>query len=218
VKGAFSGGARGALSALASPAPIEPAAREIAAAASRLEALGVAVVAAVAPPVLLDGHAGRACERLLGTPVSDPAPHWARVSAMLYSSILEGWSRGFVDRAAARALVGWGCAATRARFGAERAGACLGAVGVGALGDEPVYRSPDELADDVAIARACGVDDLALFELAGVLAKARTEGPAAPERWLAAFVETPAGAAPPPLPRAARAALAGLTIALSAAK
>ena len=79
---------------------------------------------------------GACAERALGTPVSDPAPHWARVSAMLYSSILEG----LVAQASSIARAGAGAARVgmpqaRGRdFGADRAGACLGAVGVGALG------------------------------------------------------------------------------------
>jgi hypothetical protein len=54
-----------------------------------------------------------------------------------------------------------------------------------------VYRAPNELADDVAIARAAGVDDLALFDLAGAVARPPLDD------WLDAFVSTaPADSAP----------------------
>ena len=55
----------------------------------------------------------------------------------------------------------------------------------GALDHEPVYRGPFELADDVAIAASCGVTDLTLFDLGGVMRR----GPA--EAWLEAFIAPP---------------------------
>jgi hypothetical protein len=177
------------------------AAREaIAAVAARLHAAGCAVSAAVALPVLL----GPGWEALLGTPVSGVA--WDHVSPMLYTSMLEGWSRGLLARRDARALLAWSCRAAALRFG-PIAGASLGAVGTGAFGDEPTYRSPAELADDVAVARAAGLDDLALFELGGVLRRAPAEA------WLSAFTRAePAARLPEATPRA-RAAIAGARVA-----
>jgi hypothetical protein len=122
---------------------------------------------------------------------------------MLYTSILEGWSHGLLRRADALALGAAGCAASRARFGAK-AGASLGAVGPGAFGDEPVYRSPGELAEDVGAARAEGVDDLALFDLGGVLRRPPAEA------WLEAFTTAPAR--PAPETRRAHAALLALQV------
>ncbi len=157
--------------------------------AARLHDGGALVSAAVALPVLLDRPAGEggsrrgglAWQEALGTPV-DGIP-WDHVSPMLYTSIVEGWSRGLLARRDARAILAWACRASAARFG-PRAGASLGAVGTGAFGDEPVYRTPAELADDVAIARAASVDDLALFELGGLLRRPPAEA------WLEAFTET----------------------------
>jgi hypothetical protein len=54
-------------------------------------------------------------------------------------------------------------------------------VGTGAFGDEPSYRSVDELRRDVAIATAAGITDLSLFDLGGILRR----GPAA--AWLEAL-------------------------------
>ncbi|MDB4998076.1 MAG: hypothetical protein JWM74_5508, partial [Myxococcaceae bacterium] len=85
-----------------------------------------------------------------------------------------------VGRARALRVLARTCTATRARFGGT-AGISLGAVGLGALGNEPVYRSPTELAEDVAIARAAGLDDLTLLDLGGVLTRDD------PEAWLEAF-------------------------------
>lgn len=147
---------------------------------------GVATSAAIVPLVLTDGPAS-GWERLLGTPVS--APPWGRVSAMLYTSLFEGYSRGALGREDAVALLAWGCRAAARRFG-PRAGASLGAVGKGALGDEPVYRSVAELREDVAATAAAGVSDLSLFDLGGVLARPPAEA------WLEAFVAPPEARSP----------------------
>ncbi len=165
---------------------------------------GMDTLAVAVPMVLLDRPASTRWQGLLGTPVDGPA--WSGVNVMLYTSILEGWSRGLFDRRGAMTVLGAACRATAERFGA-RGSVSLGAVGTGAFGDEPTYRAPSELARDVAIARAAGVDDLTLFDLGGVLAR----GPH--EAWLDAFVETepdPA-AAPESLRGRAALSLAGLT-------
>jgi hypothetical protein len=153
---------------------------------------GVRISAAAPPTVLLDPEAGerRPFQEMLGTPVDGLL--WDHVSVMLYTSIIEGWSVGVLRREDTRALLGAFAALAEARFG-EKAGVSLGAVGVGAFGDEPVYRSSDELADDVAIVTAAGALDLTLFDLGGVL---RREDP---EAWLEAFTRTaPAERVPAP--------------------
>jgi len=149
--------------------------------AADLAARGVEPSAAIMPLLLLDGPE-RGWERVLGTPVTGVG--FGRVNAMLYTSLFEGWSRGLLRRADALSLLAWGSRAAARRFG-EAAGVSLGVVGVGALGGEPMYRSVRELREDVAVARAAGVEDLALFDLGGVLARPPAEA------WLEAFVDTP---------------------------
>jgi hypothetical protein len=168
-----------------------------------MRTLGVECSAAFAPPVLLDSKGSAVWQRLLGTPVDRLG--WARAGPMLYTSLFEGWSRKFIDRDAARALLAAGCTRTRERFG-KAAAASLGCVGTGALESEPVMRSVDELADDVAISRASGVDDLALFDLGGIYRRSKN-GDGAGEAWLDAFVETEAAVRVPELPFALRAML-----------
>jgi len=136
---------------------------------------------AVWPFVALDG-ARAGWQTLLGTPVDALAAD--HVSVMMYTSILEGWSRGAVRRPDACELLAGATARATAKWGA-RAGVSLGCVGTGAFADEPIYRSPRELAEDVAIARAAGCDALSLFDLGGVLARAPAEA------WLEAFTGTP---------------------------
>lgn len=168
------------LAALAPHPALAPARAVLGRTVDDLAARGITTSLAVWPLVALDGASERGWQRLLGTPVDGLAA--SHVSIMLYTSLLEGWSRGALRRTDAAALL---AAATRRalrRWG-PRAGVSLGCVGVGAFGDEPTYRDARELADDVAIARAAGCDALSLFDLGGVLARPR------PEPWLDAFVD-----------------------------
>jgi hypothetical protein len=158
-------------------------------------ALGVAPWGAVVPLVLADRLGFGAWQHVLGTPV-DALP-LAGVCVMLYSSLV-GYTRGLLRRDHGEALVWLGASAARRRW-AQRAMVGLGAVGPGALGDEPIYGDVHELVADVALARAAGVDDLALFDLGGALDRPPFE------RWLDALVHTPAATHPPRLGRRIRA-------------
>jgi len=179
----------------APPQSVPVATSHFAELAATAGALGLSVLAAVVPPVVLDPDAAaRGWQRLLQTPVDTLPLHV--VSTMAYTSLLEGYSRGLVRRSDARALLWKIARATKARYGA-RASVSVGAVGTGALGDERTYRDPSELVDDVRIARAAGIDHLALFNLDGALARPPLAA------WLDALVATePATAEPPPTLRA----------------
>lgn len=178
-----------------------PAAAELTALATAARGRGLEILAAVMPPVVVSPEsAALGWQRLLGTPV-DALPLDC-VSTMAYTSLFEGYSRGLLRRADARALLFKLAVATRARYGA-RAGISLGAVGTGALGDERTFDSPVELIEDVGIARAAGLTDLALFNLDGVLGRPPLAA------WLDALVETPP-AAPPPMTRRAELLWQGL--------
>jgi len=153
--------------------------------AMRLRAAGHRVDVVVPPMVPF----GERWERLLATPVSDLGA--ARVEPMAYTSLFEGYSGGTVDRRVARDLL--------RRLAAEGPAALsIGVVGGGALGDERAYRGIDELADDVAIARAAGVERLSLYALDGLLERTPIEP------WLDAFTRTaPASRLPEPTRRGA---------------
>ncbi|MCU0685301.1 MAG: hypothetical protein MUF34_24185 [Polyangiaceae bacterium] len=179
--------------------PREPdASARLVALVATAAARGVASSAAIAPMIAADGQGG--WQRLLGTPV-DVVP-WNAIHAMAYTSLVEGYLPR-LGRAGARSLLGATGLALRARYG-PRAALSLGVVAPGALGDEAPYRDAAELADDVAIARACGVDDLALFDLRGALARPPLE------RWLDALVDTAPAASLPPLTRRASLATAAI--------
>ncbi len=161
-----------ALPRAASPALMGAASRVFAAAVGDLHARGIATASAVWPLVALDPPLESSWQALLGTPVD--AVGTARVSVMMYTSILEGWSRGALRRHDVGLLLASATTRARRRWGRD-AGMSLGCVGTGALADEPTYRNPSELADDAALARAAGCHDLTLFELGGVLARAPSE-------------------------------------------
>jgi hypothetical protein len=157
---------------------MDEASRALASEIADLHARGIATASAVWPLVALDPPGARGWQSLLGTPVDALATE--RVSVMMYTSILQGWSRGTLRRRDATALLAAASERVSGRWGA-RAGLSLGCVGTGALLDEPVYRDPRELAEDVAIARAGGCHDLSLFDLGGVLGREPAEA------WLDAF-------------------------------
>jgi hypothetical protein len=146
---------------------LTPARRLLVRLVDRLRAQDLAVSAAVLPMVLFErGGPDGGWQRLLATPV-DGVP-WSRVSVMAYTTLFEGWSLGSVSRATALALLETCCHRAIQRFGAS-VGISLGAVGTGAFGNEPTYRDLTELREDVAVARAAGIADVTLFDLAGAL-------------------------------------------------
>jgi hypothetical protein len=129
----------------------------------------VRVSAAVTPlTVLPSALASRGWQRLLGTPVD--GMEFDTVNAMAYTSLFEGYTRGLLRRPDALAMLAAIAGACARRWGA-RAAISLGVVGLGALGDERAYRTPRELAEDVALAEAAGIEELVLFALDGVLAR-----------------------------------------------
>jgi hypothetical protein len=156
------------------------AARTFARGVADLRDRGITTSSAVWPLVALDPPGASGWQSLLGTPVDAlSADH---VSVMMYTSIIAGWSRGAIRRRDAALLLSAACARVVRRHG-DRGGISLGCVGTGAFLDEPVFRSPAELAEDAAIARASGVPSIALFDLGGVLARDP------PEAWLDALVD-----------------------------
>ncbi len=138
------------------------------------------ITTAVLPFLALELR-GQWVQRAVGTPATPL--HVDRHSVMVYTSLIEGWSRGVFDRRRSEAALAMCARLARFRFGAQAA-LSIGTVGVGAFEDEPSYRTPAELACDVAIAVAAGIEELSLFDLGGVLRRAPAEA------WLEAFGAT----------------------------
>lgn len=160
--------------------------------AQSLHDANVSTLSAALPLVLSDEHDG-GWQQFFGTPL-DVTPT-SYVSAMLYSSIMEGLTGGALDRRDTLSVLGAGALATKRRYGA-RASVSLGAIDVGALGDEPTYRTVDELREDVAVTRAAGIEHIGLFSLCGAMRRPPIE------RWLDVLVHTPATTVPALTPRA----------------
>lgn len=135
------------------------------------------VTTAILPLLALEAR-GEWLQRALGTPAT-ALPVDAH-NVMAYSSLYEGWSHGLVGRRGAERLVAITATLTRLRFGA-RAALSLGCIGSGAFGDEAGYRDIGELERDVAIARAAGITELALFDLGGAVRRGDLPG------WLGAL-------------------------------
>jgi hypothetical protein len=143
-----------------------------------VHARGMSTSLAVWPLVALDPPGHAPWQAVLGTPVDGLGA--SHVSVMMYTSMLEGWSRGAFRRKDVTTLLGAATARAVNRWGSS-AGISLGCVGVGAFGDEPVYRQPSELLEDAVVARRAGCQRVSLFDLGGVVSK----GP--PEVWLEAL-------------------------------
>jgi hypothetical protein len=105
---------------------------------------------------------------------------WDAISVMLYTSL--GCDRRWLYEVA-RDL--------RLRLADSVAGASIGLTGVGVLGSEPHYVGPAELAPDVAALKAAGVDDLAIYNLEGILDSGN------PEAWFEMVLNTPPAVPPP---------------------
>ena len=170
----------------------QQAVNRYAALADSLNQDGIHTVAAALPLILGDDDAG-GFQRFFGTPLdTTPCGH---VSAMLYTSIMEGFARGRLSRRDIVSVLGVGARAVRRRYG-SRASVSLGAVDVGALGDEPTYRTVEELRRDVAVTRAAGIDHIVLFSVCGAMRRPPIEP------WLDALVNTEPGPLPEITPRA----------------
>jgi hypothetical protein len=153
-------------------------------AAHRARREGVPFASAVLPLVWLGGSGW---EEALGVPWRGVP--WAAVHAMIYSSLVEGYSGGLAGPSTSGALVALTARQGRARLGGL-AGLSLGVIGPGALGDERPLESTASLRRDLAAAIAAGVEDIALFDLVG----AQRRGPL--DRWLDALIDPLPGAAP----------------------
>ncbi len=120
---------------------------------------------------------------LLETPWIDVP--WSSWGIMAYNSMVAGYSKGVLNIEEARACHHPLLVRINQSFGA-RGHVSLGLTGTGVLEDEAVYSSPDDLALDVAAAKAAGITDIGVFCLEGILDRSD------PESWLKKFDVPPA--------------------------
>lgn len=152
------------------PSRVTAAERALAEFARELGLRGVAVHTAEFPWALAHPAVGR----VFGVPHLHGT---AQRGIMLYTSMLEGYARGLLRReGAVRTLRQLGARAL-ARIG-PTVEIQLGAVGSGALANEPVYRHVGELEHDLEVALGLGAQRIAVFDLGGILRRPDAD------RWL----------------------------------
>jgi len=148
--------------------------------AEKMRARGVKTIAAASNFVVEDIIAGRVViQDILETPISNI--NWDVISFMIYTSMLTGYSGGMLDRRDAT----WYLYATMRDMKEilwEQAGVSIGVTYIGKLEDEPYYSSPQELLPDMQAAKAALIDDVAVFNLEGILRSPR------PEEWFEALM------------------------------
>lgn len=149
-----------------------------------LNQLEIDLHVAVLPLLALDND-----KASLGWQSKLKAPNeWNRadvIHVMTYTTLFRGYSKGLLSRKDALRILDYMCSSSKDLF-LERAAMSLGCVGQGALGDEAVFKSPQELAKDVGLVKTKGVSNIAVFDLGGMVRR----GPVAV--WLDALTKTPA--------------------------
>jgi hypothetical protein len=145
--------------------------RELVALRSDIAATGLPIHTAVLPRAFGLLRSPRVRTYVLGCPDEDTrgAPLWELAAPMCYVPLLRrAWGKR--DREAERRVLRSWARRHLAPVSAGRANAIvLGQLSQGIMRDEPVYESPDELAEDVAIVRELGYSDIGFFSLEGLL-------------------------------------------------
>ncbi|MDD5099160.1 MAG: hypothetical protein PHP35_02350 [Candidatus Colwellbacteria bacterium] len=147
--------------------------------AKRLEKEGIKTLAPVMPFVTNELIKGNTfLQKRFQTPISG----WRVISPMMYTTGFESMSGGIIKRRMARWYAFRALSDFVKKFGAS-AGASLGIIGPGKLGNEISYSFPKELQDDVGMALAAGITEISVFNLAGMVRSSN------PEEWFRAVVE-----------------------------
>lgn len=146
----------------------------------RMHARGVKVAAAAAGPVAEDFVKGAVgIQDALETPVS--TVNWDVVSFMIYTSTAVGYGKPFVTPRDARWYL-YSVMRDMKKLLWNRAGVSIGCTYKGKISDEPFYPTPEELLPDMQAAKAALIDDVAIYNLEGILRHPR------PEAWFEALL------------------------------
>jgi hypothetical protein len=121
-----------------------------------------------------------ALQDLLETPVS--TVNWDMVTAMIYTSMITGYSRGLIRPRDARWYLYAAMRDLKEKLW-DRAGVSVGVTWTGKMGDEPYYASPQELLPDIQAAKAALIDDITIYNLEGILRSKQ------PEAWFEMLLE-----------------------------
>ena len=103
-------------------------------------------------------------QRAFGNPVFDI--EWDAFSPMIYNSMWHGYIG--IPISVLRNRMYQLLIKEKKLFGAK-AGASIGVLWIGKLGNEPMYTRPEDIAIDAAIAKAAGIKDITIYNLEGVI-------------------------------------------------
>lgn len=133
----------------------------------KIHDFGAKTLTAVNPLVINDTSTGDAfIQDLLEVPVF--GIDWDRVSFMIYTSMLSGYSKNLISSEESTTLL-YNYLSEAVEKLQDRAAVSIGVTGTGALGDEPYYENPSELKPDVEASLAAGVKDISIFCIEGIL-------------------------------------------------
>ncbi|MEW5947567.1 MAG: hypothetical protein AB1742_15365 [bacterium] len=165
------------------------AARRFGQAQEHVHARGARTLAAAMPLVVEDlVRCSTGIQNALETPVS--VVHWDVVSFMLYTSMSTGYLKRLGMKPEDSRWYLYSVCSDAKNCLWDRAGVSIGVTGTGKLGDEPYYETPEELLPDMRAAKAALIEDVAIYNLEGILRGGK------PEKWFEALV-----AAEPEIPR-----------------
>lgn len=145
-----------------------------------MHARGVKVLTAASNLVVDDIKAGTiGFQDAMETPIS--TVNWDTVSVMIYTSMLAGYFKQVFSRAGACRYL-YTTMADLKELLWDRAGVSIGVTYIGKLGDEPHYETPQEMLQDMQAAKAAAIEDIAIYNLEGILRSPK------PEEWFETLI------------------------------
>ena len=120
-----------------------------------------------------DKNLNDALSRALGIPLDEI--EFDYLSTMTYNSIMAGYFKVPLKLLRYRMMI---IMKKCVRMFGEGYIPSLGALGRGKLGDAPIYSRPEQIADDISIAKAAGAKRVIIYSLEGLLRKKR------PQDWI----------------------------------
>lgn len=102
---------------------------------------------------------------------------WDVVSFMNYTSMMAGYGKPYGIRPADALWYHYVTCSDAKTALWDRAGVSLGVTYIGKMGDEPYYETPAQLLPDIQAAKAALIEDIAIYNLEGILRSPK------PEEW-----------------------------------
>lgn len=120
-------------------------------------------------------------QAFFGLPVT--TVQWDRVSLMIYNSMMVPMLKGLYNFKDAATFLYHYAKIGKEYFG-QRMHTSIGVTWVGKIGNEPYYKKPEEMKMDVEAVRGAGVEEIAIYNLEGILRCPK------PEEWFELILKT----------------------------